>query len=1114
MKASRYSMVILLMVVTLVAATLAQPVASPVKADPPDEHHEIWGFGSVVEPAEKLTSFGADTRHPSFPVTHYWVEGLPPSIFAVASNCSDNACTCIGDDYEIFLCCGEEGVLGDLILWQLTDNDADDRDPALMVLNPEDPLVGFVVYASNCSDNVCTSTADYELFILGFEQDEPNEPPEIYGPLQLTDNEADDIEPSLSFFPEEMDEPYLVVIAFSSTCSDNMCNTAGDDYEIYGSVLDFDTEIPALYPEWWQFTDNNADDRHPSLVLWETPNNGESELVATIAYSSTCSNSTCVSIDEYSNIYLMNAILEEPPDLEIAGNWNLIDILGGGEDGDIDLLEPALVMPFGCGEEVPNTVLSFTARCYEIGGCEEFLDFGESAIVTVGMDMDDEDPYNEPEPFLDGLLDVGFDDIESALCVLDEEFLDCEVLGAFASDYRYFSANCTASPNPTKVDHEVVFDCTVYNVSDNVDCDEAEWYWEYFFYFGDGDYDDPGDDWYSEHLYENPGTYCPKVTVKWWCGYPWESGEIIGIETFFLDPVVVNPHLSVSCNATPNPTEVGVPVSLSANITGGVPPYNCLWWSAYGTVNSCNATYTFPPDAGNNDPTMILTVTDNLSNEETCVIDFWVYEAMEVTCNAEPNPVQLGSSVSFNGTPSGGIPPYSCQWDFGDGSPASDNCSPTHTYTSTGTYATTVTVTDNLTSKSCSENITVYNPLEVACGASPNPTSVGHEVQFTSTPSGGYGDYTYAWDFGDGIGTSDNQSPAYTYSDNGTFVASLTVLDSLENRASCNVTMTVNPWPGVTCNASPNPTKVGHEVQFTCTPSGGVPDYTYAWDFGDGVGTSQEQNPTYAYLHDESEPQTYTAVVTVTDNLTNAASCNVTMTVNPGLGVRCGASPSMATMGRQVEFSCTAMGGVSPYSYEWDFGDGASSTGQNPTHAYSYTGRYAATVTVTDSLGNVVSCSTSVTVTTVGGRGGPGLPPPGSQPQLHPLHIELQYLMVTPQQTTAGQPVTIMTNVVNTGSEAGNYNVTLKINGQVEQTQMVSVGAYGTQPVKFTTTKAQPGTYTVNIGDQKANFIVTGAVRGPGSAMAEGILFAAATAVIALLVVLLVIVARRRSQGY
>jgi uncharacterized repeat protein (TIGR01451 family) len=128
--------------------------------------------------------------------------------------------------------------------------------------------------------------------------------------------------------------------------------------------------------------------------------------------------------------------------------------------------------------------------------------------------------------------------------------------------------------------------------------------------------------------------------------------------------------------------------------------------------------------------------------------------------------------------------------------------------------------------------------------------------------------------------------------------------------------------------------------------------------------------------------------------------------------------------------------------------------------------------------------------------------------------IQLQYLSINPRQTIAGQPVTITTNVANTGGEAGSYNVVLKINGQVEETRMVTVGRYATQPVKFTTAKVQPGTYTVNIGDQKSTFIVTGADGGPGSAPARGIFLAAVMAVIALLVMLLVIVARRRSQGY
>jgi uncharacterized membrane protein len=84
-------------------------------------------------------------------------------------------------------------------------------------------------------------------------------------------------------------------------------------------------------------------------------------------------------------------------------------------------------------------------------------------------------------------------------------------------------------------------------------------------------------------------------------------------------------------------------------------------------------------------------------------------------------------------------------------------------------------------------------------------------------------------------------------------------------------------------------------------------------------------------------------------------------------------------------------------------------------------------------------------------------------------------MSVSPQQAAANQLVTISTNVVNTGDEAGNLNVTLKINSQVEQTRMVSVGPQGTQPVKFTVTKAQPGTYAIDIGGQKGTFTVLAA---------------------------------------
>jgi hypothetical protein len=105
------------------------------------------------------------------------------------------------------------------------------------------------------------------------------------------------------------------------------------------------------------------------------------------------------------------------------------------------------------------------------------------------------------------------------------------------------------------------------------------------------------------------------------------------------------------------------------------------------------------------------------------------------------------------------------------------------------------------------------------------------------------------------------------------------------------------------------------------------------------------------------------------------------------------------------------------------------------------------------------------------------LPPPAKQrvsPRT-PASMSVQSLSINPKQAYANQSITITTNVVNTGGETGSLNVALKINGQVEQSRIVSVGPQGTQPVKFTVTKAQSGIYTVDIGGQQGSFTILGA---------------------------------------
>lgn len=64
-----------------------------------------------------------------------------------------------------------------------------------------------------------------------------------------------------------------------------------------------------------------------------------------------------------------------------------------------------------------------------------------------------------------------------------------------------------------------------------------------------------------------------------------------------------------------------------------------------------------------------------------------------------------------------------------------------------------------------------------------------------------------------------------------------------------------------------------------------------------------------------------------------------------------------------VSFYNNSHGGVSPYTFQWNFGDGSAiSTLQNSTHAYSSPGTYSVTLTVKDSVGTPTSITKQVTL--------------------------------------------------------------------------------------------------------------------------------------------------------
>lgn len=64
-----------------------------------------------------------------------------------------------------------------------------------------------------------------------------------------------------------------------------------------------------------------------------------------------------------------------------------------------------------------------------------------------------------------------------------------------------------------------------------------------------------------------------------------------------------------------------------------------------------------------------------------------------------------------------------------------------------------------------------------------------------------------------------------------------------------------------------------------------------------------------------------------------------------------------------INFNADAFGGIPPYSYHWDFGDGSTSTQQNPNHIYTIIGNMTATLTVTDNEGNQSNDTARVSIT-------------------------------------------------------------------------------------------------------------------------------------------------------
>ena len=291
-------------------------------------------------------------------------------------------------------------------------------------------------------------------------------------------------------------------------------------------------------------------------------------------------------------------------------------------------------------------------------------------------------------------------------------------------------------------------------------------------------------------------------------------------------------------------------------------------------------------------------------------------------------------------------------WVFGDDSPPSNVPNPVHTYADGGTYTVTLFVADESSqSSSLSKTVTI----DLAATAVFEATLDGLTVFFADLSFDPDGAITgWMWDFGDGA-TSQEQNPTHTYAADGSYVVRLTVLDANATEYVTEQTLAVvnDVRPPV---ADFDVSVSGNTAAFTdasVDPNGEVT--FWHWVFGDDSPPSNDRDPTHTY----SQPGTYTVLLFVADNEGESDSIMKSVTINtvPNAIFTVIVDDSQATF---TDYSWDAEGAIA--AWHWMFGDGGTSTDQNPVHAYAGPGDYAVALTVKDEAGAESTASRIVRV--------------------------------------------------------------------------------------------------------------------------------------------------------
>lgn len=290
--------------------------------------------------------------------------------------------------------------------------------------------------------------------------------------------------------------------------------------------------------------------------------------------------------------------------------------------------------------------------------------------------------------------------------------------------------------------------------------------------------------------------------------------------------------------------------------------------------------------------------------------------------------------VNFTNT-SRNADPDSYIWDFGDGSSISREANPSHVYTEPGLYTVTLQASNALGVAETVRKeaiIEVYPSPEAAFAfEAANQYFPEEEIGFINLSKGAS---AYQWNLGDST-TSTDDEPTHTYNISEVYPVSLVVTNDFGCTDSLVRRVDIQPLlPEVDFTFDPGEGCRPLTVNFTNQTKYAVPD-GYRWSFGKGEGTSTEPNPSYTYY----DPGVYSVVLEATNR--NGVSQQVKkefiIEVYDQPQAIFNLRPETVYLGEPL---FTSNRSIEAISYNWDFGDGATSTEFEPEHTYESTGTY------------------------------------------------------------------------------------------------------------------------------------------------------------------------------